>query len=152
MSDTFKYVPHPHIERRQKTGPPKVHEAAMSVHGPGLAGRINAAVGLRLTLLVGTMWAAYLFAAIALISLPSNIHSRSLFILWLSSSFLQLVLLPVIIVGQNIQSKAADNRAEATFNDAQAVLEEAKQIQEHLAVQDTQLLHILGELSKLAPA
>ena len=63
--------------------------------------------------------AAYVFAAIALISLPDNIHSTQLLILWISSSFLQLVLLPIIIVGQNIQSRAADARATKTFEDVE---------------------------------
>jgi hypothetical protein len=81
--------------------------------------RINSAVGLRITVLVGTMWCAYVFAAIALISLPDNVHSTQLLILWISSSFLQLVLLPIIIVGQNIQSRAADARATKTFEDVE---------------------------------
>ncbi len=83
------------------------------------AQRFNAAVGLRITVLVGTMWAAYVFAAVALISLPDNIHSTQLLILWISSSFLQLVLLPIIIVGQNIQARAADARAAKTFEDVE---------------------------------
>lgn len=83
------------------------------------AQRFNSAVGLKITVLVGTMWAAYVFAVVALISLPSNIHSTQLFILWLSSSFLQLVLLPIIIVGQNIQARASDARAAKTFEDVQ---------------------------------
>ena len=83
------------------------------------AQRINSAVGLRITVLVGTMWCAYLFGAIALVSLPDNIHSKQLLILWISSSFLQLVLLPIIIVGQNIQSRAADARATKTFEDVE---------------------------------
>jgi hypothetical protein len=65
------------------------------------------------------MWCAYLFACVALISLPDNIHSKQLFILWLSSSFLQLVLLPIIIVGQNIQARAADSRSAKTFEDVE---------------------------------
>jgi hypothetical protein len=84
------------------------------------AQRFNAAVGLKITVLVGTMWCAYVFAGIALISLPDNIHSRELLILWISSSFLQLVLLPIIIVGQNIQARAADARAAKTFEDVEA--------------------------------
>lgn len=83
------------------------------------AQRINAAIGLKITVLVGTMWCAYLFGAIALVSLPDNIHSKQLLILWISSSFLQLVLLPIIIVGQNIQSRAADARATKTFEDVE---------------------------------
>jgi uncharacterized membrane protein len=81
------------------------------------AQRFNSAVGLKITVLVGTMWCAYVFALIALISLPDNIHSKQLLILWISSSFLQLVLLPIIIVGQNIQARAADARAAKTFED-----------------------------------
>ncbi|HWF16033.1 MAG TPA: hypothetical protein VG244_07630 [Acidimicrobiales bacterium] len=79
--------------------------------------RFNAAVGLRITVLVGTMWCAYVFGAIALVSLPDNVHSKQLLILWISSSFLQLVLLPIIIVGQNIQARASDARAAKTFED-----------------------------------
>jgi hypothetical protein len=147
MATLFNYVPHPHIENRQAAGPPKVHDAAVRVHGDNLAGRINRKIGLRITLVVGTMWAAYVFAAIALVSLPDNWKSKQLLILWISSSFLQLVLLPIIIVGQNIQAKAADDRAEATYTDAAAVLEEAKQIQAHLLAQDEAISRILSIVS-----
>jgi uncharacterized membrane protein len=97
------------------------------------AQRINAAVGLKITVLVGTMWCAYLFACIALISLPDNIHSRELLILWISSSFLQLVLLPIIIVGQNIQARASDARAAKTFED---VLDARKKIEHAIDLLD----------------
>lgn len=146
MSELFNYVPHPHIELRKLKGPTKVRDIAMSLHGNSAIGRLNARVGLRITVIVGTMWAAYVFAAIAFISLPDNVHSTQLLILWISSSFLQLVLLPVIIVGQNIQARASDKRAEATFNDAAAVLEEAKQIQAHLLAQDDAISKILARM------
>ena len=68
---------------------------------------------------------------------------------WISSSFLQLVLLPIIIVGQNIQAKAADKRAEDTYKDAEAVLHEAAQIQAHLEAQDAALLKIMIHLENL---
>lgn len=95
--------------------------------------RINSAVGLRITVLVGTMWCAYVFALIALISLPDNIHSTQLLILWISSSFLQLVLLPIIIVGQNIQARASDARAAKTFED---VLDARSKIEHALRLLD----------------
>lgn len=144
MSTLYNYIPHPHIEARKLAGPPKVLDAVKKVHGDSAVGRFNAKVGLRITVIVGTMWAAYVFAAIAFISLPDNVHSTQLLILWISSSFLQLVLLPVIIVGQNIQANAADARAEATYNDAAAVLAEAKQIQAHLLAQDEAISKILS--------
>lgn len=152
MPEIFQYVPHPHIARRQAAGPPKVLDSAAEVHGPGAVGRFNSALGLRITVVVGTMWAAYVFACIALISLPSNVHRLQDLILWISSSFLQLVLLPIIIVGQNIQANAADKRAEATYNDAAAVLEEARQIQAHLLAQDRELEKILSSLAPSAGA
>ena len=147
MANLFEYAPHPHIESRKLKGPPTVQHAVAKVHGDSVMGRVNAKVGLKITVVVGTMWAAYAFAAIALISLPDNVHSTQLLILWISSSFLQLVLLPVIIVGQNIQAKAADERAEATYNDAAAVLEEAKQIQAHLRAQDEAISTILASVA-----
>jgi hypothetical protein len=150
MPSIFHYVPHPHLEARKATGPPKVASAVAQVHGSGPVGRLNAKIGLRITIIVGTMWAAYLFTLLAFVSLPSTIkaHSATVLVLWLSSEFLQLVLLPIIIVGQNIQATAADARAQATYNDAVAVLEEAKQIQAHLEAQDAALERILGAVGK----
>jgi hypothetical protein len=103
--------------------------------------RFNSRVALLITIAVGSMWCAYLFTLLALVSLPSAIgsHNTIVIISWIAQTFLQLVLLPVIIVGQNIQGEASDKRAEQTYNDAQAILEEAEQIQKHLLAQDVQL-------------
>jgi hypothetical protein len=65
---------------------------------------------------------------------------------WISQTFLQLVLLSVIIVGQNVLAAAADKRVEATYNDADAVLHEAVKIQEHLLAQDKVLGSMIGKL------
>ena len=88
------------------------------VHGTGPAGRFNTRIALLVTKSVGTMWAAYLFALIAFVSLPQALsaflHGDTVTgINWLAQSFLQLVLLPIIIVGQQIISTAQDARAEA---------------------------------------
>ena len=85
------------------------------VQGGGTLGRINSAIALRITKIVGTMYCAYIFTLIALVALPTAIHdgSPTVLINWLSSNFLQLVLLPIIIVGQNVISEAQDKRAEA---------------------------------------
>jgi hypothetical protein len=50
-----------------------------------------------------------------LISLPAAVASRSpiVIVAWVAQTFLQLVLLPIIIVGQNVQATASDARAEA---------------------------------------
>jgi len=94
------------------------HEIHAQVHGSGRAGRFNARLALLITKSVGTMWAAYLFALIAFVSLPQAFNSFThgdtvTGVNWLAQSFLQLVLLPIIIVGQQIISTAQDVRAEA---------------------------------------
>lgn len=90
----------------------------------GFWARFNSRVGLKVTLTVGTMWTAYLFSLITLFALPSAIHQGTYFIIvWLSSSFLQLVLLPIIIVGQNLQSQASDARSAKTFEDTEKILD-----------------------------
>ena len=85
------------------------------VHGAGAMGRLNAAIAVRITRIVGTMYCAYIFTLVALVALPAAIQQGSATVLvnWLSSNFLQLVLLPIIIVGQNVISAAQDARAEA---------------------------------------
>jgi hypothetical protein len=131
----FEHSPHPHIRQRQAAGPAKVADQAAAKSG---FDGFNARLGMKITILTGTMVAAYVFAAIALISLPSALTSGSLTVMiaWLSSNFLQLVLLPIILVGSNAQGAAADKRAEATYKDAEAVLHECLELQRHLHAQD----------------
>jgi len=149
MSTLFEYVPHPHVEKRKAAGPPKVIQAAAQVHGPGPVGRLNAKVGLKITVIVGTMWCAYLFTVLAFVSAPAAFKTgdKLIIVAWIAQTFLQLVLLPIIIVGQNVQAAAADARAQATYDDAAAVLEEAKQIQAHLEAQDAAIEKILERLN-----
>jgi hypothetical protein len=134
----YEYIQHPctalHLAGRAPK-PVKVNDGRVGLNGK---------IGLAITALVGTMVCGYVFAIIALISLPSAItsHNLTIIIAWISSNFLQLVLLPIIIVGQNLQAKASDERAVQTYNDAEAVLHEAMQIQQHLAAQD----EVLGQL------
>jgi hypothetical protein len=147
----FDHVPHPRYEHHRLAGPTTRAEVAKEVHGSGFFGRINRKVGLRITLIVGTMWAAYLFFGLALYGLPQALRSGpSAIVLWTSSEFLQLVLLPIIIVGQNIQAKASDARAEDTYKDAEAIMHECLQLQEHLQAQDKLLLETIVHVHRLA--
>jgi hypothetical protein len=98
------------------------------------------------------MWCAYIFAAIAVFGLPSAIRDGlGGIVQWIAQTFLQLVLLSIIIVGQNVQAAASDERAENTYQDAEAVLHEALQIQEHLLTQDQELQKLVTELSSRPP-
>src|ERR1700716_2266598 len=88
------------------------------IHGAGRIGEFNNRLAVLITKSVGTMWAAYLFALIGLISLPQALNAflrgdTVTGVAWLSQSFLQLVLLPIIIVGQNVISASQDARAES---------------------------------------
>ena len=91
--------------------------------------RFNTKLALKITNNVGTMWTAYVFALLSLFSLPAIlvlvsphlaryfphwIISASLIslIAWVSQNFLQLVLLPVIMVGQNVIQGQQDAKAE----------------------------------------
>jgi hypothetical protein len=60
--------------------------------------------GAWITRKVGTMWCAIIFLVISLISLPAALASHDAFVIisWISQSFLQLVLLPIIMVGQKV--------------------------------------------------
>lgn len=134
----FTHIPHPYIARRKAEGPVTV--AGQMDRSTPIA-RINSRLALLITVAVGSMWCAYLFTLLALVSFPSAIASGNTIIIvaWIAQTFLQLVLLPVIIVGQNVQGVASDKRAIQTYNDAEAILHEALQIQEHLLAQDAQL-------------
>ncbi len=90
------------------------------------------------------MWCAYAFALIAFISLPEAIHAgKSALISWIAQTFLQLVLLSIIMVGQKVEGAAADVRADDTYKDAEAILHEAIQIQKHLEAQDALLQRLV---------
>jgi hypothetical protein len=82
-------------------------------------------VAVILTRVVGTMWAFCVFNGIALISLPAAIQTGQLTVLitWVSSNWIQLILLPALMVGQNLQNIAADARAAKTFSDVEMVLD-----------------------------
>lgn len=153
----YVHVPHPHIERRKETGPVRVRD---QFKRDNWYRRINAKIAVWVTVAVGSMTCAWLFGLLAFAGLPTALKPGNIGLLfWISSDFLQLTLLSVIIVGQNIQAQAADKRAEQTYQDAEAVLHEALQIQDHLAAQDAEILAIRaatapgqGEGDAAAPA
>src|ERR1035438_5739046 len=84
----------------------------------------NSKVAVILTRGVGTMWCAYLFCLIALAGLPAALHPGGEGIVaWIAQTFLQLVLLSVIMVGQNVQSIASDLRSQHTYDDTVQILD-----------------------------
>jgi hypothetical protein len=154
MTLTFKYVEHPRIVEREQEGPPSVRKTLKKMASESPSKKFNSRLGLAITTTVGTMWAAYAFFLLTLVSLPAALMSGSPIIIvsWIAQTFLQLVLLPIIIVGQNIQATAFDARAAATYKDAGAILEESRQIQKHLAAQDAATSALLDKVAALEAA
>jgi hypothetical protein len=145
ISDLYTYIPHPHILRRKQQAP--MSAADMHQHDSAV-NRFNSILAIKITSAVGTMWCAYAFAVLAFVSLPAAVSGGTpTLISWIAQTFLQLVLLSIIIVGQKVAGDASDKRAMDTYNDAEAILHEALQVQEHLAAQDALMQKILEQLS-----
>ena len=71
----------------------------------------------KITATVGSMGCAYIFTLVALISLPAAIASHSVIVIvsWVAQTFLQLVLLSIIMVGQNLQSQQSEEHTARTL-------------------------------------
>jgi preprotein translocase subunit SecG len=135
-----------------QTGPIKTrYHLARIISLKGLSGEVksvegfNAKLAVILTRCVGSMACAYLFCLISLVSLPAILIQAGvlhrtgvpnfltkpgliLIVAWVAQTFLQLVLLSVIMVGQSVQSAASDARAEKEFSDTEFIMD---QVNEH---------------------
>ena len=105
--------------------------------------RLNKTVAVSLTKYVGTMTCFWVFCVLALFSLPAVLSGFSVFhsafpaviiktsiialVAWVAQTFIQLVLLPALMVGQNLQNEAADARATKTFEDVEDARDSIKQ-------------------------
>lgn len=101
--------------------------------------RVNKRLALFITANVGTMSCFWLFCVLSLLALPATLVAAHvlapgelipaflsstgfiLVITWIAQTFFQLVLLPALMVGQNLQSQAADARAAKTFEDVESI-------------------------------
>lgn len=117
----MEHIPHPHIEARKKQG---VATVAKEHNG------FNGWLAVKITNGVATMWCAYAFTILALISLPDAIKAGTApLIAWIAQTFLQLVLLSIIMVGQKVAAAASDKQAFQTYKDAEALLEISNDLQ-----------------------
>ena len=94
--------------------------------------RINAfnrRIAEKITAAVSTMWCAYIFAAIALISLPAALRTGDplIIVAWVAQTFLQLVLLSIIMVGQQASSAAVAQKISETHAASLSEFELAKE-------------------------
>jgi ABC-type nickel/cobalt efflux system permease component RcnA len=140
----MEHAPHPHIEARKKHG---VHTTAKEHTG------FNGWLAVKITNLVGTMWCAYAFTILALISLPEAIRGGTApLVAWIAQTFLQLVLLSIIMVGQKVAAKASDKQAYQTYQDAEALLEISNDLHKLLKTNNqlTEDIHKLVERADAA--
>ena len=109
----------------------------------------NAWLALRITDGVGTMWCAYAFTGLALISLPAAIAGGiGPLISWIAQTFLQLVLLSIIMVGQKVAAAASDKQAFQTFKDAEALLEISDDLHRLITINNAMTDEIHAALKK----
>lgn len=114
---------HPHFGHTRDGLPVHAH---VSDHLPSrhAADRFNSWLAVKITKSVGSMWCAYVFAAIAIYGLPQALHPGGEgLVSWVAQTFLQLVLLSIIIVGQDVQSQASDARAAKTLEDTEVIVD-----------------------------
>ena len=125
------------LERRKTYG---VHTIEREITG------FNGWLAINITNIVGTMWCAYAFTILALVSLPDAIRGgRGPLIAWIAQTFLQLVLLSIIMVGQKVAAAASDKQAYQTYEDAEALLQISNDIHA-LLKQNTELTEQIDKL------
>jgi hypothetical protein len=113
--------------------------------------RFNLWLAEKITSSVATMWCAYIFAAIALISLPKAIQSGDTIVIvsWVAQTFLQLVLLSIIMVGQKVQSTGVEQKIDETHTASLAEFELAKEAQNNAAQEIQELKELSREIHAL---
>jgi hypothetical protein len=108
--------------------------------------RFNDWLAVKITSIVGTMWCAYAFACLALVSLPAAIRGgTATLVAWIAQTFLQLVLLSIIMVGQKVAAEKSDRQLEQTYCDAEALLKISDEIHS-LLKQNTELTQEINEV------
>ena len=135
------HIPHPHLSFRKQQG-----VATIASEHTGF----NGWLAVTITNSVGTMWCAYAFTILALISLPEAVHGgTATLISWIAQTFLQLVLLSIIMVGQKVASVASDKQALQTFKDAEALLEISNDLHKLVKINTELTQEIHAVLSKV---
>jgi hypothetical protein len=132
-SALYQHSAHPHQPRNVNHVHRREQETAS----------FNTRVAVWLTKNVGTMQCAYVFAGIGIGSLvgvaTNNVVLAAVFGS-LSSYFLQLVLLPILSVGQNVLGRHQELQADEMFKTSQRSFHDIEEIMAHLSAQDAELL------------
>jgi hypothetical protein len=113
--------------------------------------KINRAIAEKITSAVSTMWCAYIFAAIALVSLPAALKTGDpiVIVAWVAQTFLQLVLLSIIMVGQSASSDAVAQKIDETHEASLGEFELAKEAREIARQELAELREITREIQRI---
>ncbi len=134
LTSLFQHNPYPYKPRNVNA----VHRAKLEASGA------NTRIAVGLTKGVGTMWTAYTFALLAIVGLLAILGVLSplvaTLVIWASQTFIQLVMLPILSVGQNVLGHHAELQADEQFNTTQKTYHDIEEIMQHLAAQDAELL------------
>ena len=111
----------------------------------------NTNLAAKITSGVSTMWCAYAFAAIALISLPAALKTGDLItiVAWVAQTFLQLVLLSLIMVGQNVASASVEKKITETHAASLGEFELAKEARSLNQQEIVELKKIAGDIHRV---
>ncbi len=134
LTSLFQHNPFHHKPRNVN----ELHKAELEASG------VNTRIAVGLTKSVGTMWTAYSFAVLAIIGLLAILGWLpalvALLVVWASQTFIQLVMLPILSVGQNVLGRHAELMAEEQFNTTMNTYHHIEEIMQHLSAQDAELL------------
>lgn len=100
----------------------------------------NMKIAVAITKGLGTMVCAYIFAILAIIGFPGFGATPTQYVQWVSQTFIQLVALSVLAVGQQVLSKHGELMAEEQFHTTVSSYHDIEQIMQHLSAQDAELL------------
>jgi hypothetical protein len=126
----FHHEPHQHQPRNVNL----LHEAEKKAAG------FNDKLAILLTKGVGTMICAYIFAILAIIGFPGFNATPTQWVQWISQTFIQLVMLSVIMVGQAVLGRKQELQSDEQYRTTISTYHDIEQVMQHLAAQDAELL------------
>ena len=100
--------------------------------------KINEKIAIKATKYFGSMFTFWLFCGWAFLPLIPALETYKETILYISSGFIQLAALPLIMVGQEVMGRSAEDRAaqdheliKEQYNDIKILLKEIRELHHH---------------------
>lgn len=129
----------------------ELREASVPIKNPNVVHRSHLSkldtAALFVTNKIGSM--GFFFACVILVTVPLIFTQAISIVQYISSGILQLILLPLIMIGQNLQGRHAEIRAQHDFDTNVKAEKEIETILLHLEKQDEMMLEILKRIENL---